>query len=76
MQTSHLGRDKDCDVCDNSYPDKSHPPEFMIDYQKSREATWWQSKTMEEDVHNSAVNITINLGNISFSNELKLDTDL
>ena len=45
-----MGIYRECDVCDASNPDKSHPPKYLTDTQDSTDdtsKTWWQSITME-----------------------------
>ena len=50
-----LGIYKECDVCDNNDPAKSHPPKYLTDTHSGTETeeskTWWQSITMNENVH-------------------------
>ena len=50
-----MGIYKECDVCDNNTPDKSHPPKYLTDTHDGAETeqskTWWQSITMNENIH-------------------------
>lgn len=52
-----------CDVCDARRRDKSHPAEYLTDYNVKSNLTWWQSDTMEYGIqYPNAVNLTIHLG--------------
>ena len=42
--------------------DKEHPARFLTDTHEDYNQTWWQSVTMQEDVHTYKVNLTVNLG--------------
>lgn len=54
-----------CDVCDARRREKSHPAEYLTDYNSKSNLTWWQSDTMENGIqHPNSVNLTIHLGNI------------
>ncbi len=55
---------RECDDCDDSLPDKRHPPEYLTDIHTDFNQTWWQSVTMLEfnDVRFQEVNLTVNLG--------------
>eukprot|EP00102_Acyrthosiphon_pisum_P016424 XP_008187385.2 PREDICTED: laminin subunit alpha [Acyrthosiphon pisum] len=49
---------KVCDHCDDSRPDKSHPPEYAVDGQE----TWWQSPPLSRGMKYNEINLTIDLG--------------
>lgn len=52
-----------CDVCDAKRRDKSHPAEFLTDYNVKSNLTWWQSDTMEYNIqHPNTINLTLHLG--------------
>ena len=56
-------RHEKCDVCDESDPVKAHPAKFLTDTNHENNLTWWQSDTMELDIHEQhSVNLTLNLG--------------
>ena len=54
-----LGIYRECNVCDGTDPANSHPPKYLTDTQNN---TYWQSVTMQEGVHMTGVNLTVNLG--------------
>ena len=60
VQTNGIYRE--CDYCQDGVPDKEHPPRFLTDTHEDYNQTWWQSVTMQEDVHTYKVNLTVNLG--------------
>ncbi|VVC44657.1 Hypothetical protein CINCED_3A025090 [Cinara cedri] len=47
-----------CDHCDESRPDKAHPPEYAVDGQE----TWWQSPPLSRGMKYNEINLTIDLG--------------
>lgn len=52
-----------CDICDAKRRDKSHPAEYLTDYNSKLNLTWWQSETMEYGIqHPNSINLTIHLG--------------
>ena len=53
---------RECDYCQDSEPDKRHPPDYLTDIHEDFNQTWWQSVTMLEDVHTKDVKLTVNLG--------------
>ncbi|CAF0708121.1 unnamed protein product [Brachionus calyciflorus] len=60
----YVDRDSErCDVCDNRRRDKSHPPEYLTDYNSQDNLTWWQSDTMEYNIqYPNSINLTLHLG--------------
>ena len=59
----YLDRSDRCDVCDNRRRDKSHPPEYLTDYNSPSNLTWWQSDTMEYGIqYPNSINLTLHLG--------------
>lgn len=47
-----------CDVCNPSYPEKRHPPQYAIDGTER----WWQSPPLSRGMAYNQVNLTIDLG--------------
>ena len=43
-------------------PHRSHPAEYLTDIHEDFNGTWWQSVTLLEDIHETTVNLTVNLG--------------
>lgn len=64
VQSGALGFKTICDVCDNSVPRKSHPPEYLTDYNYADRKSWWQSQTLFEfkKLEKMEVNLTMNFG--------------
>jgi hypothetical protein len=54
-----------CDYCDPNHPDKRHPAEFAVDGAE----TWWQSPPLSRGVKYNEVNLTIDLGQVSSSEQ-------
>ena len=54
------GQSSRCGVCDNSDPDKAHPPELAIDGSDR----WWQSPSLQYGPAYHSVTLTINLNKI------------
>lgn len=55
-------RFKVCDVCDPNDEAKKHPPEYAVDGME----TWWQSPPLSRGKQYNKVNLTIDLGQVSF----------
>lgn len=53
-----------CDYCDPDNPEKRHPPEYAVDGME----TWWQSPPLSRGMKYNEVNLTINLGQVSYCN--------
>lgn len=49
-----------CDVCNPSYPEKRHPPQYAIDGTER----WWQSPPLSRGMAYNQVNLTIDLGQV------------
>ena len=52
-----------CDYCDPSRPVKSHPPSQAIDGTER----WWQSPPLSRGLKYNEVNLTVDLGQVSFT---------
>lgn len=50
-----------CDHCDESRPEKAHPPEYAVDGQE----TWWQSPPLSRGMKYNEINLTIDLGQVT-----------
>ena len=68
-----------CDICDANDTEKAHPAYYLTDVNDNNN-TWWQSQTMFEGVQNPKaenpipqINLTIHLGEFSFSNIFTLN---
>lgn len=62
LQTGVTGVRKPCYICDARREGLNHPPEFMTDFNKNDNWTWWQSETMLESVqYPNTVNLTLHL---------------
>lgn len=62
LQTGVTGVRKPCYICDARREGLNHPPEFMTDFNKNDNWTWWQSETMLEGVqYPNTVNLTLHL---------------
>lgn len=59
-RTSTLFFEQICDVCDPTDPKRSHPASNAID----GTSNWWQSPPMSRGLKYSAVNLTIDLGQV------------
>ena len=54
-----------CDVCDPTRDDKKHPPEYAVD---GRE-TWWMSPPLSRGMKYQEINLTIDLGQVSYTHK-------
>ena len=54
------GQSTRCGVCDNTDPDKAHPPELAIDGSDR----WWQSPSLQYGPAYHSVTLTLNLNKI------------
>jgi len=61
-----------CDHCDESRPDKSHPPEYAVDGQE----TWWQSPPLSRGMKYNEINLTIDLGQVCLIISERINIDL
>lgn len=57
VQTGIEGIRKLCDVC---YPNQ-HSAQFLTDFHREDNLTWWQSDTMMEGVPQQQINLTLHL---------------
>lgn len=60
------------DHCDESRPDKSHPPEYAVDGQE----TWWQSPPLSRGMKYNEINLTIDLGQVCLFIREQINIDL
>ncbi|GAB6031451.1 Laminin subunit gamma-1 [Chamberlinius hualienensis] len=61
MQTGATGAAKLCEICDASYPNLSHPPEYLTDFNNNDNLTWWQSESMLQGNIQSPHQVTLTL---------------
>lgn len=70
LQTGVTGARKSCHYCDANTPGLNHPAEFLTDFNKNQNLTWWQSETMLEGIQFPVgVNITLNMSKYSISKD-------
>jgi len=52
---------RECQICDAYDPSRSHNATYLTDIHTDQNQTSWQSVTMDENVHMTLVNLTVNM---------------
>lgn len=61
IRNSSLFRQPQCDICDDSNPQKRHPIEYAVD----GTSRWWQSPSLANGMQYEWVTITLDLRQVS-----------